>query len=80
MRKLAALVGLALGLSGAAPDRAVTPDYAYVAAPQYDSAAWRTGHERFPGGAAVMLVTAQGPRKLAGEGSISFWNARSFGR
>ena len=65
MRKLAATAGLALALFGAPTDRPGPPDYAYVAAPQYDSAAWRSGHERFPAGAAVMLATAQGQRKLA---------------
>src|ERR1035438_8610615 len=67
MGKLATTAGLALALFGAAADRPGTPDYAYVAAPQYDSAAWRSGRERFPAGAAVMLVTAQGQRKLAAD-------------
>jgi hypothetical protein len=78
MRKLAAIVGLALALFGAAADRPATPDYAYVAAAQYDSTAWRSGHERFPGGAAVMLVTAQGQRKLAPDFYASTDPAVSF--
>ena len=65
MRNLAGTVGLALAVFGAAADRPGTPDYAYVAAPQYVSAAWRSGHERFPAGAAVTIATAQGERKLA---------------
>src|ERR1035438_5451754 len=65
MGKLATTAGLALALFGAAADRPGTPDYAYVAAPQYDSAAWRSGRERFPAGAAGMLVTAQGERQVA---------------
>jgi len=67
MRNLAGTVGLALAVFGAAADRPGTPDYAYVAAPQYVSAAWRSGHERFPAGAAVMIATAQGERKLAAD-------------
>jgi hypothetical protein len=67
MRKLAGTVGLALAVFGAAADGPGTPDYAYVAAPQYDGAAWRSGRERFPAGASVMLATAQGERKLAAD-------------
>ena len=78
MGKLAAIVGLALALFGAAADRPATPDYAYVAAAQYDSTAWRSGHERFPGGAAIMLVTAQGQRKLAPDFYASTDPAVSF--
>ena len=78
MRKLAATAGLALALFGAAADRPGTPDYAYVAAPQYDSAAWRSGRERFPAGAAVMLVTSQGQRKLAADFYASTDPAVSF--
>jgi hypothetical protein len=78
MRKLAATAGLALALFGAAADRSLTPDYAYVAAPQYDSAAWRSGRERFPAGAAVMLVTSQGQRKLAADFYASTDPAVSF--
>jgi len=78
MRKLAAAAGLALALFGAAADRPGTPDYAYVAAPQYDSAAWRSGRERFPAGAAVMLATAQGQRKLVPDFYASTDPAVSF--
>ncbi|MGA2274175.1 MAG: hypothetical protein ABSH00_11515 [Bryobacteraceae bacterium] len=78
MGKLAATVGLALALFGAVADRPGTPDYTYVAAPQYDGAAWRNGHERFPGGATVMLVTAQGQRKLAADFYASTDPAVSF--
>ena len=78
MRKLAGTVGLALALFGAVAERTGTPDYAYVAAPQYDGAAWRSGRERFPAGAAVMLVTSQGQRKLAGDFYASTDPAVSF--
>jgi len=67
MRKLAALAGLGLALFGAVTERSGTPDYAYTAAAQYDGGAWRSGRERFPAGAAVMLVTVQGQRKLAAD-------------
>lgn len=78
MRKLAAPAGLALALFGAVVDHSGMPDYAYVAAPRYDSAAWRSGHERFPAGAAVMLATAQGQRKLAADFYASTDPAVSF--
>ncbi len=78
MRKLAAPVGLALALFGALADRSATPDYAYVAAPKYDGAAWRSGRERFPAGAAVVLATAQGQRKLAADFYASTDPAVSF--
>jgi hypothetical protein len=78
MRKLAATAGLALALFGAVADRTGTPDYAYVAAPQYDSAAWRSGHERFPAGASVMLATSQGQRKIASDFYASTDPAVSF--
>lgn len=78
MRKLAATVGLALALFGAVADRSGTPDYAYTAAPQYDGAAWRSGRERFPAGATVMLATAQGQRKIAADFYASADPAVSF--
>jgi len=67
MRELATAFGLTAALFGAVVERAGAPDYAYVAAPRYDGAAWRGGRERFPAGAAVVLATAQGQRKLAAD-------------
>ncbi|MGB9457307.1 MAG: hypothetical protein WCB12_14765 [Bryobacteraceae bacterium] len=78
MRKLAGTVGLALALFGAVAERTGTPDYAYVAAPQYDGAAWRSGRERFPAGASVILVTSQGQRKLVPDFYASTDPAVSF--
>ena len=78
MRKLAASVGLTLALFGAVAERPGTPDYAYVVAPQYVGAAWRSGHERFPGGAAIMLATSQGQRKAVADFYASTDPAVSF--
>ena len=78
MRYLAGSVSLTLALFAAVADHSAVPDYAFVAAPRYDGAAWRSGQERFPVGAAVMLVTAQGSRKLAADFYASTDPAVSF--
>jgi len=78
MRYLAGAASLTLALFAAVADHSGVPDYAYVAAPQYDGAAWRSGRERFPAGAAVMLAAAQGQRKIAADFYASTDPAVSF--
>lgn len=59
-------VAPALFVHAASPAAPETPGYLYTLAPRCEAAAWRQGAERFPGGAAIMLVSAPGAaaRKL----------------
>ena len=84
MRKGPALTGaLVAALAWAAGAEApVTPPFVYTAAPRYDPAAWLQGRERFPSGAALMLVSGRARRGVApgfhaaADAQVSFDGAR----
>uniref|UniRef100_Q01TK9 Hydrazine synthase alpha subunit middle domain-containing protein n=1 Tax=Solibacter usitatus (strain Ellin6076) TaxID=234267 RepID=Q01TK9_SOLUE len=73
------LAGLAASLlAAAASESPELPDYLYTAAPRYEPMAWMNGHDRFPAGSSLMLISGTSRRRIApdfyasADGAVSF--------